>query len=61
MRKLGLRSVAIFYLLAVLLGPLAMVFYRAFQNGLRPLWQSLTDANTIHAFQPNAAITMPCE
>ena len=30
MRRFGLRGIAIFYLVAVLLGPLAMVFYRAF-------------------------------
>jgi len=57
MRRLGLRSVAIVYLLAVLLGPLAMVFYRAFENGLQPLWQSLTDPNTIHAFELTLEIT----
>jgi sulfate transport system permease protein len=57
MRRLGLRSVAIIYLLAVLLGPLAMVFYRAFENGLQPLWQSLTDPNTIHAFELTLEIT----
>jgi sulfate transport system permease protein len=62
MRRLGLRSLAIFYLLAILLGPLAMVFYRAFDNGLDPLWQSLTDPNTIHAFMLTleiAAIAVP--
>jgi len=57
MRRLGLRSVAIVYLLAVLLGPLAMVFYRAFENWLQPLWQSLTDPNTIHAFELTLEIT----
>ena len=57
MRRLGLRSVATVYLLAVLLGPLAMVFYRAFENGLQPLWQSLTDPNTIHAFELTLEIT----
>jgi sulfate transport system permease protein len=57
MRKYGLRGVAIFYLLAVLVGPLSMVFYRAFQNGLHPLWQSLTDANTVHAFKLTLEIT----
>ena len=57
MRRYGLRSVAIFYLLAVLLGPLSMVFYRAFQNGLHPLWQSLTDASTVHAFRLTLEIT----
>jgi sulfate/thiosulfate transport system permease protein len=57
MRRLGLRSVAIAYLVAVLLGPLAMVFYRAFGHGLHPLWQSLTDADTIHAFTLTLEIT----
>jgi sulfate transport system permease protein len=57
MRKYGLRSVAIFYLVAVLLGPLAMVFYRAFEHGLSPLRDSLTDANTIHAFKLTLEIT----
>jgi len=56
-RKWALRGTAVFYLLAVLLGPLAMVFYRAFENGLQPLWQSLTDPNTIHAFELTLEIT----
>ena len=62
MRRYGLRAVAVFYLLAILLGPLAMVFYRAFEHGLRPLWQSLSDPNTVHAFELTleiAAIAVP--
>jgi sulfate/thiosulfate transport system permease protein len=62
MRRLGLRSVAVFYLVAVLIGPLAMVFYRAFAHGLHPLWSSLSDPNTIHAFKLTleiAAIAVP--
>ena len=57
MRRYGLRGVAVFYLVAVLLGPLAMVFYRAFDRGLQPLWSSLTDPNTIHAFTLTLEIT----
>ena len=56
-RRAGLRSVAVVYLLAVLLGPLAMVFYRAFGQGVRPLWVALTDANTVHAFRLTLEIT----
>jgi len=56
-RRWALRGTAVFYLLAVLLGPLAMVFYRAFEHGLQPLWQSLTDPNTIHAFELTLEIT----
>jgi sulfate transport system permease protein len=57
MRRYGLRGIAVFYLVAVLLGPLAMVFYRAFDRGLQPLWSSLTDPNTIHAFTLTLEIT----
>jgi sulfate transport system permease protein len=34
-----------------------MVFYRAFERGLHPLWTSLTDPNTIHAFRLTLEIT----
>jgi sulfate transport system permease protein len=43
--------VALLYLLVVLLAPLGMVFYRTFQHGLEPVWQSLSDPFTVHAFK----------
>ena len=61
-RRLGLRFVALGYLLVVLVGPLAMVFYRAFDSGLGRLWDSLSDPNTVHAFRITlelAAIAVP--
>ena len=30
------RSIAVFYLLAILVGPLIVVFYRTFEPGLQP-------------------------
>jgi sulfate transport system permease protein len=39
-----------------------MVFYRTFEAGLHPVWQSLSDPNTLHAFQVTliaAAIAVP--
>lgn len=50
-RRLALRGVALLYLLVILLAPLAMVFYRTFQNGLEPVWQALSDPFTVHAFE----------
>jgi len=61
-RRIGLRAVALFYLAAVLVGPLAMVFYRAFDRGAGHLWDSLSDPNAIHAFKITlilAAIAVP--
>lgn len=50
-RRLVLRSVALGYLIVILLAPLVMVFYRTFQNGLEPVWQALSDPATVHAFR----------
>ena len=50
-RRLLLRGVALLYLLLILLAPLAMVFYRTFQHGLQPVWQTLSDPFTVHAFK----------
>jgi sulfate transport system permease protein len=49
--RLGLRAVALGYLVVILLAPLAMVFYRTFQTGLEPVWKTLSDPGTVHAFK----------
>jgi len=62
LRRLGLRVTALGYLTVILLAPLVMIFYRTFQHGLEPVWQSLSDPNTLHAFQVTliaAAIAVP--
>jgi len=50
-RALGVRVVALGYLLVVLLGPLSMLFWRIYAEGLGKAWSALTDAQTIHAFK----------
>ena len=60
--RLGLRTVAIAYLLVVLLGPLSMVFWRTFENGAGPAWEALSSAATLHAFRTTlviAAVAVP--
>ena len=51
LRRLGLRVVALGYLLVILLAPLAVIFYRTFEHGLEPVWAALSDPLTIHAFE----------
>src|ERR1051326_4846247 len=61
-RRLGLRAVALGYLVAILLAPLAMVFWRTFEHGLHPVWVTLSDHFTVHAFEITllaAAIAVP--
>jgi sulfate/thiosulfate transport system permease protein len=49
-RKLGLRTVALTYLLLLLGAPVAMIFYRTFEHGLAPVWDAVTQPNAVHAF-----------
>jgi sulfate/thiosulfate transport system permease protein len=50
-KRWGPRAVALGYLVVILLAPLGMVFYRTFESGLRPVWDTLSDPNTLHAFE----------
>src|SRR5437899_11882407 len=58
MRRYLLRFLALGYLLALLIGPLSMVFFRAFDNGIEPLRKTLSDPNTVHAFKLTLIITL---
>ncbi|HEY3970859.1 MAG TPA: sulfate ABC transporter permease subunit CysW [Solirubrobacteraceae bacterium] len=49
-RRLGVRVVALGYLLALLGAPVAMIFYRTFEHGLAPVWEAVTQPNAMHAF-----------
>jgi sulfate transport system permease protein len=55
--RIGLRSVALAYLAVILVGPLAIVFWRTFESGFAPTWDALTQPDTIHAFKLTLLIT----
>jgi sulfate transport system permease protein len=48
--RLTLRVAALGYLAALLLLPLAMIFYRTFEHGLAPVWNAVSAPNAVHAF-----------
>jgi sulfate transport system permease protein len=48
--RLGLRVLVLAYLAVLLLVPVGLVFYRTFEHGLAPVWQSVTTPAAIHAF-----------
>jgi sulfate transport system permease protein len=54
--RLGLRFVALAYLATILVGPLAIVFWRTLQD-LGPAWSALTAPDTVHAFKLTLIIT----
>jgi sulfate transport system permease protein len=56
--RIGLRVLALAYLAALLLVPVAIVFYRTFQHGLGSVWSSVTTPAAIHAFWLTVEITL---
>jgi sulfate transport system permease protein len=48
-RKLGVRFLALGYLATLLALPVGMVFYRAFEKGIGPLWHAMTTPEFQHA------------
>jgi sulfate transport system permease protein len=62
MRRYLLRFTALGYLAAVLLLPLAMVFFRSFEDGIGPVWEAITYPPALHALKLTlliAAIAVP--
>jgi sulfate/thiosulfate transport system permease protein len=60
--KYALRFVALGYLAAVLVGPVALVFYRAFEQGFDTFWAAVTTPEALHALWLTvliAAIAVP--
>ena len=57
LQRFGLRGVALTYLALILVGPLAIVFWRTFEDGVAPAWNALTTPETIHAFKLTLLIT----
>jgi len=62
MRRVLLRTIALGYLAVLLIGPLSIVFYRAFEHGIGPAWNAVTTPEALHAFKMTlmiAAIAVP--
>jgi sulfate transport system permease protein len=60
--RIGLRTVALFYLALLLLVPVGVVLYRTLEPGIGAVWSSITTPAAIHAFQLTlevTAITVP--
>jgi len=58
MRRYALRLTAVGYLAVILVAPLALVFWRTFEDGFEPAWNALSSPETIHAFKLTLIITL---
>jgi sulfate transport system permease protein len=58
MSRIALRSVALGYLAALLVVPVGMVFYRAFEKGFGTAWEAVTTPPAQHAFFLTITVTL---
>src|SRR3954467_7816173 len=56
--RIGLRVLALAYLAALLLVPVAVVFYRTFEHGIGAVWDSVTTPAAMHAFSLTVEIAL---
>jgi sulfate transport system permease protein len=47
--RYSIRFAALGYLFALLIAPLALIFKDTFKDGLRPVWDALSNVDTVHA------------
>jgi sulfate transport system permease protein len=55
--RIGLRTVALGYLFALLLIPVGVVFYRTFEHGVGAVWDSVTTPAAVSAFWLTIEVT----
>src|SRR4029078_5489351 len=51
MTKWVLRSIVLFYLAFLLIIPVGLIFWRTFEHGFGPFWDSITEPEAIHALK----------
>src|SRR5262249_9354476 len=56
--RLAVRFGALGYLAAVLLAPVALIFYRALEHGLKPFWEAISNPNAVHALWMTVQIAL---
>jgi sulfate transport system permease protein len=58
MSRYGLRAAALGYLALLVVAPVSMVFYRAFEHGLAAAWDAVTTPPAQHAFYLTMIVTL---
>jgi sulfate/thiosulfate transport system permease protein len=57
-RRALLRILGLGYLAVILIAPVSLVFWRAFEDGVGPAWDAVTTPAAKHAFMVTIAITL---
>jgi sulfate transport system permease protein len=54
----GIRYGSLAYLAAILVAPVGLIFYRAFEHGVTPFWHAVSSATAVHALTLTLEITV---
>src|SRR3954463_12018516 len=54
----GIRAVSLGYLVLILVAPVGLIFYRAFEHGLGPFWDAISNPTAVHALKLTLEITL---
>jgi sulfate transport system permease protein len=52
------RYGSLLYLLAILVAPVSLIFWRAFEHGLHPFWTAISNPTAVHALKLTLEITV---
>src|SRR5579864_5424276 len=55
--RYGVRFVSLGYLAVILIAPVGLIFWRAFEHGLHPFWAAIANADAVHALKLTVEIT----
>src|SRR3954468_24181937 len=56
--KYVVRYGSLAYLALILIAPVALVFYRAFEHGLGPFWDAISNPAAVHALKLTLYVTL---
>jgi len=54
----GVRYLSLAYLAVILVAPVALIFWRAFEHGVHPFWAAISTPNAVHAIKLTLEITL---
>jgi sulfate/thiosulfate transport system permease protein len=54
----GVRYFSLAYLAVILVAPVALIFWRAFEHGVHPFWAAISTPNAVHALKLTLEITL---
>jgi len=56
--RLGVRVLSLGYLAVILIAPVLLIFWRAFEHGLHPFWAAISNENAVHALRLTVEVTV---